>query len=154
MKSDYYQSKVTRVKKAIVNLKQAVKADNKNPRALSLLGRAYLTLGNWEKANEYLLQALNLNNIDPFTISLIAVSHASAGNLKVAYKIVDKAMKQHDEFRRTPGFSALIPTVRALICYDYEKGKKQFKQEYSQSKLEASIGNDGKNFKIIRSSGY
>lgn len=111
------------MKKAIVNLKKAVKSEPENQRALVMIGRAYLTLGKWSKAIEYLIRSLEQKKDEPLAISLISVAHAVSGNVKIAYKILDKAMKENKDFSKIPEYEVLLPVVRALICYNYEKGK-------------------------------
>lgn len=123
IKSDYFQNKISRVKKALVNLKKAIKFNQENYKALALLGRSYLTLGKWSKAIEYLVRSLELKKDEPFTICLISVAHAVGGNIKASYKILDKAMREYKKFSKISEFQVLLPVVRALICYNYEKYK-------------------------------
>mmetsp|Transcript_11387 Transcript_11387/g.10045 ORF Transcript_11387/g.10045 Transcript_11387/m.10045 type:complete len:321 (-) Transcript_11387:54-1016(-) len=51
-------------------------------------------------------------------------------------------MKEYKEFSNRSGYQVLIPIIRALICYNYEKGKRAFNEYYDIHKIESSIGND------------
>lgn len=133
------------MKKGLVVLKKAVSADPSNYHALTLLGRIYLTLVNPTKARSYLTKSLEHNKSQPIAIALIAICYALKGDLKVSYKILEKAIKEYKELKNEPEFAILLPTVRAMISYLYEREKKGFNAYYEKYRIVASIGNNSKN---------
>ena len=85
--SDYYQNRISRLKKALVNLKKAMKFDRNNYKTLTLIGSVYILLGNHSKASEYFVESLEIKKDEPLTIALISIAKTMKGDMKIAYKI-------------------------------------------------------------------
>jgi tetratricopeptide (TPR) repeat protein len=132
------------MKKGLVLLKKAINIDPTNYHALTLLGRVYLTLLNPTKAKSYLTKSLGYYKNQPVAIALIAIWYALMGDMKVSYKILEKAIKENRELKNDPQYAILLPTVRAIISYQYEREKKGFNAYYEKYKMVASIGNGSK----------
>lgn len=143
LKSEFYQNKVSRLKKAIVVLKKGLKLDPENYKLLTVIGRVYLTLGYPSKAEAYLVKSLGHEKMQPIAIALLSICLTVNGHVKEGYKVVDKGIK---ETKHLPEATVLLSMTRALLTFQYEKEKKAFNSHYEKYKLVSSIGNGGKSF--------
>lgn len=128
IKSDFYQNKVSRLKLALVVLKKALKLDPKNYRAMTLLARVYITLGNVNKGEELLEQSLELNPSQEIAQALLPICQLATWK----YKEISN-MKNSKS-------SILLATVKAMVSYHYEREKKAFNAHYEKHKFIASVG--------------
>lgn len=129
VKSDFYQNKISRLKLALVVLKKALKLDPKNYRALTLLARIHITLGNVNKGEDLLEQSLGLNPSQEIAQALLPICQLASWKYKEISNI------------KNPKSSVLLATVKAMISYHYEREKKAFNAHYEKHKFISSVGN-------------
>lgn len=142
-KSDFYQNKLSRLKMALVLLKRAEKIDDNNFEVLTLLARVHLlSNGNYVKAEKLLLRSLGENRNQPIAISAMAVCQFLSGKPKVGFKILEKALKENKHIDNSTHYNVLLPTIKALISYYYEREKRGFNEHYNRHKVTCGVHDD------------
>ena len=125
-----------RTSEAIHTYEEAISADPRNAHAYYLLGRTYGSLGETEKAGEYLIKAANINpGYRPFSYFSLGVIHAQHEDFHTAGRYFEKALEL-DPSLCLAAFNLGISLIRSG---ELERGRKTLLKAATICESDASM---------------